>query len=416
MRSKLSDALVYAKRLRRLRDGLKKKLSKEYGENRTALRRCLEALYSYYKTKKAEEMSDARNKIDHLLEKEQLNNVIREAPGETSELLSGLSIFSPSQNELKPEPPTKPFVCDKSIELSPNELKLLARGPKYMVRDELSAEDFEVELEKMIAKKKLDTAFNKDDLKMDELGKVSAPHADQQLCENSGKSDMGKINNSKLSKANNSNILWEEQANNMVYNIKDKSFNFGNLRATSYKHNKNVFLPQPESSDIEKNHEYRKSEMRRIFKRAVHKSNAKDSKSKPNHSESIESNLSKEESLGLKSLKRRIKEGSIVVCQTDKTKRFAVLTPEQYLESGLEHTKNDVEIEPSEVKKIQKNVNDHVFWLKEVFNCGSNWGHTDRMNKNLVDKGEQTCHMTLLIKDHKKWSGESGTPPPHGLL
>ena len=264
----------------------------------------------------------------------------------------------------------------------------------------------------MIAKKNLDTSFNKDDLKKDELGKMSAPHADQHLCENSGKSDMGKINNSKLSKANNSNILWEEQANNMVYNIKDKSFNFGNLRATSYKHNKNVFLPQPESSDIEKNHEYRKSEMRRIFKRAVHKSNAKDSKSKPNHSESIESNLSKEESLGLKSLKRRIKEGSIVVCQTDKTKRFAVLTPEQYLESGLEHTKNDVEIEPSEVKKIQKNVNDHVFWLKEIFNCGSNWGHTDRMNKNLVDKGEQTCHMTLLIKDHKKWSGESGTPPP----
>ena len=116
--------------------------------------------------------------------------------------------------------------------------------------------------------------------------------------------------------------------------------------------------------------------------------------------------------MGLRSLKQRIKEGSIVVCQTDKTKRFAILTPEQYLESGLTHAKNDIEIEPTEVTKIQKCVNNHVFWLKEVFNCGKNWGHADRMSKNLVDKGEQTCHMSLLTKDHKKWSHGLGTPPP----
>ena len=152
----------------------------------------------------------------------------------------------------------------------------------------------------------------------------------------------------------------------MVYNLKTKSFDFGNLRATSYKHNKQVFLPEPESADKETNHEFRKSEMRRVFNRAVSNSKAKSSKYKPIQSDkgsgSVESNLTKDESMGLRSLKQRIKEG-IVVCQTDKTKRFAILTPEQYLESGLTHTKNDIEIEPTGVTKIQKCVNNHVFWL-----------------------------------------------------
>ena len=33
------------------------------------------------------------------------------------------------------------------------------------------------------------------------------------------------------------NMLWEEQSNNMVYNLKTKVFDFGNIRATNYKHN-----------------------------------------------------------------------------------------------------------------------------------------------------------------------------------
>ena len=43
---------------------------------------------------------------------------------------------------------------------------------------------------------------------------------------------------------------------------------------------------------------------------------------------------------------------------------------------------------------------------------GSNWGHEDRMARNTTDKGEQTCHMSLLIKDHKQWSPQSETVVP----
>ena len=178
------------------------------------------------------------------------------------------------------------------------------------------------------------------------------------------------------------------------------------MRATAYKHNKQVFLPEPQSADDETNHEFRKAEMRRIFSRAV------DSRVGSKDSNSIESNLSKDELEGLKSLKKRIAEGSLVIACTDKTKRYAALTPDQYIQSGLVHTKDDIEIQATDVKKIQKCVNHHVHWLKEIFNCGVNWGHTDRMNKNLIDKGEQACHMTLLVKDHKKWSVGSDKPVP----
>ena len=55
-------------------------------------------------------------------------------------------------------------------------------------------------------------------------------------------------------------------------------------------------------------------------------------------------NLSKDEVQALKSLKDKIKEGHIIVCPTDKSSRFAVLTKHQYLEAGRIHTEKDKEI------------------------------------------------------------------------
>ena len=122
--------------------------------------------------------------------------------------------------------------------------------------------------------------------------------------------------------------------------------------------------------------------------------------------------LSRDEILGIKSLKTRIANGGVVICETDKSKKFAGLTQQQYLESGLQHTCKDLEIEPERVKRVQNVVNDHVKWLREMTNCGSNWGHESRHAKNMTDKGEQTCQMSLLIKDHKNWSQESNGPVP----
>ena len=125
----------------------------------------------------------------------------------------------------------------------------------------------------------------------------------------------------------------------------------------------------------------------------------------------MESNLTSDELNGLQSLKKRIRDGSIIICETDKSKRFATLSPSQYIQAGNVHTMKDIEICPDQIKRLQNNVNDHVWWFNKIMNTGTNWGHEDRMAKNVIDKGEQVCHMQLLIKDHKGWSPGSGTPP-----
>ena len=88
---------------------------------------------------------------------------VKNAPENTSELLSGVNIF---QNDLEilPQVPLGPMICDEKIDLNKNELRLLSRGPKFMVRDELALEDFKVEMEKMVAKQKYENAFNEDNL------------------------------------------------------------------------------------------------------------------------------------------------------------------------------------------------------------------------------------------------------------
>ena len=87
------------------------------------------------------------------------------------------------------------------------------------------------------------------------------------------------------------------------------------------------------------------------------------------------------------------------------------------MESGLVHTRKDIEIEPRHIKKIQKTVNDHVYWLSNILQCGKNWQHSDRMAKNLKDEGEQVCQMSLLLKDHKLWSpGDPGPVPSRPVV
>ena len=123
----------------------------------------------------------------------------------------------------------------------------------------------------------------------------------------------------------------------MIYNYKDKTLNFANLKATDYKYNKRIFMPEPDSAEIETLHEVRRTEMRKIFSRVSkppvnsHQSNMSKSnntqsvnskESKLESFESIESNLSKKEIFGLKSLRQRIKRGELIIGQTDKSKNL----------------------------------------------------------------------------------------------
>ena len=98
----------------------------------------------------------------------------------------------------------------------------------------------------------------------------------------------------------------------------------------------------------------------------------------------------------MKSLQARVNSGEIVITETDKSKRFCVLSGEQYKESGSKHTKKDKLIAPEDLYTIQKTVNEHSKWLSEIFGFGSNWNHQERIQLSLIENSEAVAPLYLL--------------------
>ena len=89
-------------------------------------------------------------------------------------------------------------------------------------------------------------------------------------------------------------------------------------------------------------------------------------------------NLTPGEKRGLKSLKRKVKDGSLLICQTDKSGRFCVLTRDQYRLAGHKHTAKDRKISPEEHGEVQRALNGHMRWWGTIWNLGSDWGQEER--------------------------------------
>ena len=125
-----------------------------------------------------------------------------------------------------------------------------------------------------------------------------------------------------------------------------------------------------------------------------------------------ESNLDKDEVEGIKTLKERVESCDIVVCATDKSGRFAIMTMEDYRWAGRKHTENDEEVDLAYVKRNQRVLNAHCSMLIKVFLVGKNWEHESRIRETYITNSLNVCPFYLLFKDHKGWKGHMGTPPP----
>ena len=125
-----------------------------------------------------------------------------------------------------------------------------------------------------------------------------------------------------------------------------------------------------------------------------------------------EANLSMEEARGLESLKKRVADGSLIICQTDKSSRFAVMSLEEYEEAGKKHTEKDQEVDMDIVKAIEHQLNGHMSMLLKIFMVGANWGHEDRVRATKIIHSLSVAPLYLLYKDHKGWTLEMGGAPP----
>ena len=123
------------------------------------------------------------------------------------------------------------------------------------------------------------------------------------------------------------------------------------------------------------------------------------------------SNSSKSEIEGLESLTKRVKEGEITISMTDKSGRMAVVTRKQYLECGYMHTMKDKTMSWKDIKYLQSQINNHTWWFSSIVGNAKDCDQT-RMFKNIHDASAQLPEMYLLLKDHKAWSKNDGTPIP----
>ena len=142
--------------------------------------------------------------------------------------------------KITPERSADPMICSPEITLSQDELSFLRKGPRFMLRQEINDKDFKVELEKMTVKEK----FN-DCNKEAENDSITSDESLSELAEK------------------------EEAKTAMIYLKSDKTLDLGRIKATDYKFNKRVFLPEDESVDKEAIHEVRRATMMEIFKKTV---------------------------------------------------------------------------------------------------------------------------------------------------
>ena len=176
-------------------------------------------------------------------------------------------------------------------------------------------------------------------------------------------------------------------------------------RVTDLKGNSRVTFPsKPRTLEEESALETMRLELKHVFKNYVSRNCSKGGRQA--------SNLTASQARGYKSLKKRVKDGELVVVPTDKSGSLAVMTREAFQKSGMKHTTRDREVGWEVIKESQRELNGHVSMLIKFFRMGSSWGHGPRIRETMMGENMSTCPLSLLYKDHKGWSPSSGTVPP----
>ena len=250
MKQKLNDACSTANGLRKEKKRLKDALTVEFNYSRARTKKVVKRIMSRANNCKNRQKIKVRKKFLHC--KKKMVAVNRETekehmPGDVWNVLKDVNVFN---QEISPEPPAEPMICDKQIKLSSCEMAFLKRGPKFMLRPELNETDFAVDLHKMVIKEKYDKMNS-------ESGDVSPEDEEEERKKGPDESRVDGL------------IQRLDAKARLVFDKGDKSLDLGRLTATDYKFNRFIYLPKPESSMRESLHEVRKDLMMNTFRKFV---------------------------------------------------------------------------------------------------------------------------------------------------
>ena len=392
LKYKMRDNNLHGVQLRRRRNWLRGVLETTLGGRSPDCRRIVEEVKSVCNQLRMTLRTKNRKKVEHLVRKfgvKKFEGVDREVFKKMGEP----KIFV--DNSIEAEDIKKPVIVEgegETVTLSEEECEALMLGPKFCLYNNLEEEEFETALEECIMK-----------VKWDLMGEERQPKGG--LEEIAFKIALGEeeCRQIDLEKEEEDEIVCAEARS--IFDVETKTFNFAKRRATDLKRNSRVYLPRKARSvEEERKFEAMRIELKSVFKDYVSNSCEKGGKQMIN--------LTPSQSRGLKSIKKRVADGELVILPTDKSGRLSVMTRDTYKKAGLAHTLRDREASWQEVKESQRELNGHVSMVIKVFRIGSYWDHGPRVRETTMGEDMAICPMSLLFKDHKGWSASSGTAPP----
>ena len=425
MKSKVEDSKKVLEQKKCRKTMTIKQCLKRIGNRGFKLRKTITKIKSKLAENRKNKQMKNEKKIAHLQKKiEQLRVKYKtnkgfnptKVPDRLSEF-SDLSIFKTPRDLPAKQVPVGPFLCSPHIKLDDNEKKLLSRDPNYSINKHCDMLTFNMELERGLGKHRYNEHGKKTEKKkLHNIITLDPGDNDDRTRVVTGNKDDAK-NDDRMEKLRQ---IWKKEAHRHTFDPFNNTVSFSQRRPTDYKLNTRVILPKALDCDEEFACEIRKRAYLEAFTEYDQKVKKMKKEKKENtcDTEKINkgelqriTNLSKKEQAALKSIKSRIKSNELMVVSTDKSSRFGVMTYEQYLEAGRSHTSKDREITWDEVRYMKNQTNSHMWWLSKIW-AYSKGTDEDRMLKNLTVAGLDLPEMSLLVKDHKSWSFESGKPVP----
>ena len=284
----MRDNILQGVKLRRKRNWLRGRLETTLGSRSTTCRAIVEDVKKYTSSHREKLKTKYKKKVEHLVKKFGIQKKV----GLSSVMLEQMGnprIFS---EEIKPEEIKDPVVVEmvgEEIKLSEDETNALKLGPKFNLYVDLCDEEFETDVEEAILKVKWDL-MGEDNTEEKGLEDIALEVLlGKEVCE---EIDEQKAEEMEMKKA-------QERT---PFNRQEMVFNYARRRVTDLKGNSRVCFPRKgRSLEVESALETLRLELRSLFSKYVGQKCNKGGRQEPN--------VSKSQFLGIKSLKKRVKEG-----------------------------------------------------------------------------------------------------------
>ena len=302
-------------------------------------------------------------KVKHLVEKWKVRNTTSSESQENGiwrnikfgdEALSTLQTDTNAGNEVA--------IKYGHVETSQDEEEFLKLPPKFTTYDPISIEKIDIEAEVLLTKIRWETMGRRE--------RGGEPWS----------------------------IQWEDNKlkEKSIFDRGSNCVQYQNLRVTDMNTCRRILLPQPASNEQEIIMGNIKQRIREVTKRHIDK--YCNIKGFPRYK-----NLTISEEKGGKSLKKRCEAGEIIVQQTDKSKRMAVVDTETYKKSMEPHIGDDPVLTWEEQKQIENKLNGHTLQVGRIFMLGKKWGpkHVSRVEAALRSRNALRPPLYGLAKDHK---------------